>query len=61
MLKVGEYIEAGVKKVCVLDEQTHTAHVYSADEPVRILKADEELTFPDILPGFSVRVGELFE
>jgi Uma2 family endonuclease len=61
MIKVGEYIEAGVKKVCVLDEQTHTAHVYSANDPERVLTADEELTFPDILPGFSVKVGELFE
>ena len=61
IIKVGEYLEAGVKNVCVLDEQTHTARVYSADEPEQILGADDELTFPDTLPGFSVRVAQLFE
>ena len=35
MRKVGEYLEAGVKKVCGLDEQPHTAHVYSADDPTQ--------------------------
>jgi hypothetical protein len=43
--------------VCVLDQQTGTAHLYFPDEAPRILTADQELTFPDVLPGFRAIVG----
>ena len=61
MEKVREFLDAGVEVVCVLDDDTRTARLYSADQPERVLQSDEELTFPGILEGFSVRVGELFE
>src|SRR5581483_3813003 len=35
--KVGEYLTAGVAVVCVLDEATEAVHVYTDDQPVRIL------------------------
>src|SRR5262249_19661298 len=60
-LKVAEYLNAGVSVVCVLDDEPPTAYVYAAEQPVRILNADNELTLPDILPGFSVRVRRFFE
>ncbi len=59
--KVGEYLEAGVSVVCVLDPDTQTAHVYSADQPERTVSADEELSFPDVLPSFAVRLRQFFE
>ncbi len=59
--KISEYLEAGVTAVCVLDPKTETARVYSADETEQTLNADEELTFPNILPGFSVPVRRFFE
>jgi Uma2 family endonuclease len=59
--KVAEYLEAGVKVVCVLDEQTQQAHVFTADQPPRILKADEELTLPEVLGEFRVLVRRFFE
>ena len=59
--KVSEYLEAGVTAVCVLDPKTETARVYSADETEQILTADEELSFPNILPGFAVLVRRFFE
>lgn len=58
--KVSEYLEAGVTTVCVLDPKTETAHVYSADDDQK-LNVDDTLTFPDILPGFSVPVRRFFE
>lgn len=58
--KVTEYLEAGVTAVCVLDPKTESAHLYSADAEL-LLKADELLTFPDILPGFAVPVRRFFE
>jgi len=59
--KVSEYLEAGVSVVCVLDEPPPTIYVYTADEPVRILQADDELVLPDVLPGFRVAVRRFFE
>ena len=58
--KVAEYLEAGVTTVCVLDPKTESAHVYSVDAE-EILKVDDTLTFPDILPGFAVPVRRFFE
>lgn len=61
MTKVGEYLEAGVGVVCVLDEMTQTAHVYRPDKVVQVFTVDQELTLPDVLPGFAARVGKFFE
>ncbi len=58
--KIGEYLEAGVLVVCVVDPDAKTVHVFSADQPVRILTAGDEWTLPEILPGFSVSLAALF-
>jgi Uma2 family endonuclease len=58
--KVGEYLEAGVSVVCVLDEQTTSAHLFTGDGPGRVLAAEEALTFPELLPGFEMRVERFF-
>jgi Uma2 family endonuclease len=60
-LKVAEYLNAGVAVVCVLDDDPPTAYVYTADGPVRIVTAGEELTFPEILGAFRVPVRRFFE
>jgi Uma2 family endonuclease len=59
--KVAEYLEAGVSVVCVLDDDPPTIYLYTADQPVRILEADDELELPDVLPGFRVTVRRFFE
>jgi Uma2 family endonuclease len=59
--KVSEYLNAGVQAVVVLDPEPRVAHVFSAQGPPRMLRAADELTLPDILHGFSVRVGRFFE
>jgi Uma2 family endonuclease len=61
IVKVGEYLQAGVTAVCVLDEQTCTAQVFHAEELPRTLTETDELTFPDILPGLRIVVGRFFE
>jgi Uma2 family endonuclease len=61
LVKVGEYLEAGVMVVCVLDETTTSAHVFRNDEPGWVFTAEQELTFPDILAGFRAVVGRFFE
>lgn len=60
-IKIGEYLSAGVQVVVVLDEASTTASVYRPTDLQRTFNADEELAIPDLLPGFSVRVQQLFE
>ena len=59
--KASEYLSAGVLTVAVADPQTQRVHLYSADREMTVLNVDDELTFPDILPGFAVPVKKLFE
>ncbi len=61
LAKVAEFLEAGVKVVCVLDEMTQTAHVYRGNEAAKVFTVDQELTFPEVLPGFGVKVERFFE
>lgn len=61
LAKVAEYLNAGVLAVALLDPQARGAHVYRSEAPPVVLGADDSLTFPEILPGFEVVVGRLFE
>jgi Uma2 family endonuclease len=62
LAKVAEYLEAGVKVVCVLDQMTQRCHVYrNEDEEYQIFLPDQELTIPDVLPEFRVVVRRFFE
>jgi Uma2 family endonuclease len=61
LTKVGEYLEAGVGVVCVLDQVSESLQVYRADELPRTLHGEDELTLPDVLPGFGVAVHCFFE
>ena len=61
LAKVAEYLDAGTTVVVVLDDNRRLAHVYRADGTTRVLTADEELTLPDLLGDFRVRVGRFFE
>jgi Uma2 family endonuclease len=59
--KVAEYLGANVLTVAVIDPVSQRVHVYSADTENTVLSNKDLLTFPDILPGFEVPVGSLFE
>lgn len=59
--KVGEYLTVGVQAVIVVDETTLSVSVYRNDEFQQIFDNGDELTIPDILPGFSIPVRKLFE
>ncbi len=58
--KVTDYLSAGVRAVVLLDPDSQTAlRYYQIDQPETI-KDDEQLTIPEVLPGFSVQVSSLF-
>ena len=59
--KIGEYLEANVTVVCVLDPETETVEVFRANRPSQTLTRDDELTLPDVLGDFRVPVRLFFE
>jgi Uma2 family endonuclease len=59
--KAGEYLEAGVTVVCLLDPVSETAQVYRSDELPRTLHANDELILPDVLGELRVPVRRFFE
>lgn len=59
--KVTEYLLAGVRAVCVLDPEDETPRIYRDDKAEVTLSAEDKFAVPDILSGFSCRVGEFFE
>jgi Uma2 family endonuclease len=59
--KVAEYLNADVKAVCVLDDDTRTMHVFYADREPRVLTASDDLSLSEILGDFRVKVQRFFE
>jgi Uma2 family endonuclease len=58
--KVWHYLERSVKMVWVADPEDRSVTVYRAGVPAVHLTATDMLDGADALPGFSVRVAELF-
>ena len=59
--KVEEWLNAGVRLVWVLYPATRSAIIYRSLKDVTHLTADDFLDGEDVLPGFSCRVGDLFD
>ncbi|MBY0456609.1 MAG: Uma2 family endonuclease [Gemmataceae bacterium] len=60
--KLGDYLNAGVPVVVVIDFGTQTASAYRSDpaNPQEIFRATDTLALPDVLPNFAVPVAGLF-
>jgi len=58
--KVAEYLAADVRLVCVVSPKTKSVHVYRPGNEVLRLSGDDELSGADVLPGFALKVSELF-
>jgi len=61
LVKVAEYLDAGASVVVVLDDERRAAHLFDVNGPNRMLGPDDELTLPEVLPGFGVAVRRFFE
>ena len=59
-VKTGEYLNAGVNVVCVVDPAYKTVNLHFPDEPTKELEGENLLTFVD-LPGFSQPVSKFFD
>ena len=60
-LKLGEYFEAGVRLVWYVDPVSRTAQVYTSRERSETIDTSGTLDGGEVLPGFQLRLGELFE
>jgi Uma2 family endonuclease len=61
LAKVSEYLNAGVDSVYVVDAQSQSVFVYTAEQPSTTLSGDDALTFPPPLEGLRIAVRRLFE
>jgi Uma2 family endonuclease len=58
--KVAEWLDAGTRIVAVFDPRRKTARVYRPDAPAISLGVADTLTLPDLLPGWSLVLNEIF-
>lgn len=58
-IKLGHYSAAGVV-VWVVDRERETIEVYHPGQPTQVYERDDTLTGGDFLPGFQMRVGDIF-
>ena len=58
--KVAEYLEAGALLVWVLDPDRRSAVVYRVDGTVAVFGEDGVLDGEDVLPGFTLRLAEVW-
>ena len=60
--KVEDYLRFGTEQVWVIYPQTEVLHIYHSQTPevVQVYRADQTLQDDDLLPGWELRVGELF-
>jgi Uma2 family endonuclease len=61
MRKVKQYLAAGCQVVLVVNREPQQIDVFKSDGSEHTLTAKDVLTIPDLLPGFSVKVGDLFD
>jgi Uma2 family endonuclease len=58
--KVGQWLDAGVRLVWVVDPETEVVVVHHPDGLARVLRGDDVLDGGDVLPGFRLPLPELF-
>jgi Uma2 family endonuclease len=58
--KMSEYIENGVRLGWLIDPKQKRVHVYRADGEIEALDNPEILSGEEVLPGFELKVREIF-
>lgn len=56
-----DYLKSGARQVWILWPDSRSMTVYHPDGTAQELGPDAQLDGGDVLPGFSVRVADLFE
>ncbi len=58
--KVVEYFRAGTRLVWVVYPRSRAIYVYHAPTQITVLGVEDTLDGGDVLPGFTVKIGNLF-
>jgi len=59
--KASAWLEAGTRMVLVMNPRNHTITVHRPGMQIVILKAADILDLDDLVPGFKVKVADIFE
>jgi Uma2 family endonuclease len=59
-IKIEQYLHSGAKQVWVLYPKTKRIHVFRASSQPTVLDETQSLEGGDLLPGFSMKVAEVF-
>jgi Uma2 family endonuclease len=59
LAKVGDWLEAGVRLVWVIDPERRLARIYRKDGTESLLGAAEALNGEDVLPGFACPLAQI--
>lgn len=59
--KVQDYLSHGTHLVWVIYPQTRTVIVHRPDGSAQMLGVDDELSGEDVVPGFTLQIGDLFD
>jgi Uma2 family endonuclease len=58
--KLSEYFDAGIRLAWVIDPKERTARVHKSARRSTLVREHQSLAGGDVLPGFSVRLADLF-
>lgn len=58
--KVGEWLASGVRLVWVVNPKRRSIAVYHSLEDVKILLENDDLDGEDVVPGFRLRIADIF-
>lgn len=58
--KLREYFAAGVQQVWLVSLELREVHVYDSPKTMTVLGEEDELVSEALLPGFRLRISELF-
>ena len=58
--KVQDYLQGGARRVWCLYPTRAMAHVHDVAGPTRVLRHDDTLTDPELLPGFALPLRQIF-
>lgn len=55
------YVASGVRIALLVDPGDESVLLFRPDEPTRALRGADQIDLGDVLPGFTLAVGELFD
>lgn len=58
--KLDEYFEAGVRRAWVVHPESQIIEIYRMRHDIQVLKASDELTDEEVLPGFRLPIKSVF-